>query len=324
MSVPRRLHTFYQYAFLRHAPRRYALMLTPAEAQTLGQKYHERRGIITAPLLCQHLAGQVALAAPAAVDGQAYLLPLDVDAGGRTAIHALIAVAQQRDLWAFGQYCPRPGWDESQQRGYVWLPFNRLADKDRLQQLGAQLVAAIAQSTWRIEPRAVHAVTRLPLARHMHTGCFGDLILGERQISIDNDPPAALTALCEAYHENTVAALPALLPPPPLAARRPKRQRAGDGVTITSFNQDNDIEVLIRAYGARPSRRRGLYFCPFHPDDHASLHIYSVGGGRYAHCLSKQSDCPLARHGRNDAFNIYCIGEQLAVKDALRKLNDRE
>jgi hypothetical protein len=324
MPAFQRLCTFYRYAFLRHAPRRYALMLPPAEAERLGQKYDERRGIITPPLLCRHLAGEVALAAPAAVDGQAYVLPLDIDAGGCAALLALIAAAQQRELRAFGQYCPRPGWEKSQQRGYVWLPFDQLAGKERLQQLGAQLIAEVAQPTWRIEPRAIHAVTRLPLARHMHTGCFGDLLLDGQHINIDNDPPAALAALCEAYRENTIAALPAPPPQSPRPAPRPKRQRAAEGITIASFNQDTDVEALIRAYGARPSRRRGLYFCPFHPDDHASLHIYSAGGRRYAHCLSKQSDCPLARHGRNDAFNVYCIGEQLDVKDALRRLNNRE
>jgi hypothetical protein len=73
----------------------------------------------------------------------------------------------------------------------------------------------------------------------------------------------------------------------------------------------------------RPARRRGLYFCPFHPDAHASLQVYTAKGRRYAHCLSAHSDCPLARHGRNDAFNVYCIGEDIDAKAALRRLNRR-
>jgi hypothetical protein len=122
----------FRRAFLRHVPRRYALMLAPAEAQCLGQKYRERRGAITDTLIARHLTSVLSLAAPAAVDGHAHLLPLDVDAGGSDAIHALIAEATRRELWAFGQYCPRRGLNETDQRGYVWLPFDTLANAQRL------------------------------------------------------------------------------------------------------------------------------------------------------------------------------------------------
>src|SRR4051812_48248994 len=98
---------FFRRAFLRHAPRRYAVMLTPGEAQRLGQKYMERRGAITDTMIARHLTGAIALAAPAAVDHRAQMLPLDVDAGGIAAIHALIVESTRRELWAFGQYCQR-------------------------------------------------------------------------------------------------------------------------------------------------------------------------------------------------------------------------
>jgi hypothetical protein len=65
---------------------------------------------------------------------------------------------------------------------------------------------------------------------------------------------------------------------------------------------------LLRFYGARPSGRRGLYFCPLHGDEHASLSVYTHRGQHYCHCFSAHSDCPLATHRRNDAFNVYCIG----------------
>ena len=89
---------FFRRAFLRHAPRRYAVMLTPGEAQRLGQKYMERRGAITDTMIARHLAGVSTLAAPAAVDHRAHLLPLDIDAGGIAAIHALIAATKRQDL----------------------------------------------------------------------------------------------------------------------------------------------------------------------------------------------------------------------------------
>ncbi len=314
---------FFRRAFLRHAPRRYAVMLTPDQAHRLGQKYMERRGMITDTMIARHLAGVMTLAAPAAVDNRAQLLPLDIDAGGIAAIHALIAETRLRDLWAFGQYCLRLGLADEQQRGYVWLPFDALAAADRLQALGAGLIAAVGQPGWKIEARAIHAVTRLPLARHSSTGRFGDLVIGGQRISIDRDPAGALAELDNVYRENPSARLPEL-PPVPAPTIAAATAHNGEGITITQYNQAHDVEDLIRLYGARPARRRGLYFCPFHPDAHASLQVYTAKGHRYAHCLSAHSDCPLARHGWNDAFNVYCIGENLDAKAALRRLNRRE
>jgi hypothetical protein len=314
---------FFRRAFLRHAPRRYALMLTPAEAQRLGQKYMERRGAITDTLITRHLAGAITLAAPAAVDNRTHLLPLDIDAGGSDAIDALMAASRRRELWAFGQYCLRHGLADEQQRGYVWLPFDTLVDTARLQALGAQLIAAISQPGWKIEPRAIHAVTRLPLARHRHTGRFGDLILGECRVDIDQDPTGALAELYESYRENRAAGLPELPPISEPTARAISSQN-GDGTTISRYNETHDVEDLIQFYGARPARRRGLYFCPFHPDDHASLSVYTHRRQRYCRCFSAHSDCPLARHARKDTFNVYCIGEGLGAKAALRQLNGRD
>jgi hypothetical protein len=313
---------FFRRAFLRHAPRRYAVMLTPDQAQRLGQKYMERYGAITDTMITRHLAGVSTLAAPAAVDNRAHLLPLDIDAGGIAAIHALIAETKLRDLWAFGQYCLRHGLSDEQQRGYVWLPFNALVDTDRLQVLGAQLIAAVGQPGWKVEARAIHAVTRLPLARHRHTGHFGELVISDQRITIDQDPAGALAELRYAYHENLSVGLPELSPVHEPESR-PATQRNNTGITITRYNEAHDVEDLIRFYGARPARRRGLYFCPFHQDDHASLQVYIARGRRYVHCLSALSDCPLARHGWNDAFNVYCAGEGIDAKEALRRLNRR-
>jgi hypothetical protein len=312
----------FRRAFLRHAPECFAVMLAPAVATRLGQKYIGRRGAISDTMIAHHLHGAISLAAPAAVDGRAQLLPLDVDAGGIGAIQALIAEAAHRKLWAFGQYCRRDGLAEADQRGYVWLPFDTLANAQRLQVLGAQLIAAASQPEWKIETRAFHAATRLPLARHTHTGRFGDLVLPNRQIAIDQDPDGALADLHDVYRENRSTALPDL---PPLSPRSDSRTAAiqwhGAEVTINEYNQAHDIADLLRFYGASPSRWRGLYVCPFHSDEHASLSVYTHHGHQYCHCFSAHSDCPLAMHRRNDAFNIYCIGEGLDAKAALRSLN---
>src|SRR4029079_14854974 len=123
---------------------------------------------------------------------------------------ALIAETSMRDLWAFGQYCLQQGLADEQQRGYVWLPFDALAAADRLQAMGAGLIASVGQPGWKIEARAFHAVTRLPLARHMHTRHFGDLVIGDRRISIDQDPAGAFAELADVYCENLSAELPQL------------------------------------------------------------------------------------------------------------------
>src|SRR5262245_45538441 len=65
---------------------------------------------------------------------------------------------------------------------------------------------------------------------------------------------------------------------------RPATQRNDTGITITRYNEAHDVEDLIQFYGAKPARRRGLYFCPFHPDEHASLQVYTARGRRYIHC----------------------------------------
>jgi hypothetical protein len=133
----------------------------------------------------------------------------------------------QQELWAFGQYCLRHGLADEAQRGYVWLPFDALADTDRLQALGAQLIAATSRPGWKIEARAIHAVTRLPLAHDTHTGRFGELVIGGQPITIDQDPAGALAELHDAYRENLSADLPELSPPPQQVRRLAATQRNG-------------------------------------------------------------------------------------------------
>jgi hypothetical protein len=147
-------------------------------------------------------------------------------------------------------------------------------------------------------------------------------VIGDQRINIDLDPAGALAELYSVYRENRSASLPKL-PTFPQPASTSASSRNGEGITISQYNQAHDVEDLIRFYGARSARRRGLYFCPFHPDEHASLQVYTAKGRRYVHCLSAHSDCPLARHARNDAFNVYCIGEGSDAKEALRRLNGR-
>src|SRR5215204_489492 len=56
----------FRRAFLRHAPECFAVMLAPAVATRLGQKYIGRRGAISDTMIAHHLHGAISLAAPAA------------------------------------------------------------------------------------------------------------------------------------------------------------------------------------------------------------------------------------------------------------------
>ncbi len=307
---------FFRRAFLRHAPRRHAVMLRPPAARSFGQKYLTRHEPISDALIARHLAGAITLAAPAAVDEQAYLLPLDIDAGGIAAIHALIDAADRRQLWAFGQYCERRGRAAAEQRGYVWLPFDCSVAMSRVQALGLELIAELDQPTWKIEARAHHAATRLPLARHTHTARFGVLIVGQRCLDIDQNPPDALVELSRAYQENASDALPEQ----PSRSAQADITPQGQLISIAHFNAEQDLGPLLEHYGAQRARRgTRLYFCPFHDDAHASLSIYLHHGQWYCRCFSAHSNCPLSTRA-NDAFAVFCIGEQIDAREAMERI----
>lgn len=323
--MQRELVTFFRAAFLRHQPRRFAVM----QPETADRKYDDFPGELTDAQIAAHLEGRAAYAVPHLHAGLGHLLAFDVDAGGLDAITALRQAAERRGLWAFATLDPATG------RGYVWLPFEGTAAGNRLHALGEQLRSEVTQPGWRIENRASEADTRLPFARHAWTGRRGVLEYpGSPAHDLDPptpettggaapaDPlPEILARFMAAYREND----PAQLPPPPetLPRATPKRslkQPTGQGVTITAYNAATDLVSLLESYGAKRARGQGarLYFCPFHDDHRASL-IVNKDGDR-CHCYSAASGCPLSER-QHDAFNVFCIGEHLTAQQALRRLN---
>ena len=304
--------TWFRRAFLRHDPRRYAVM----QPETADRKYDDYPGELTDTQIAAHLDGRAAYAVPTAENGLAHLLPLDIDAGGEDAARALLDAATERGLWAFAQV------DTARARGYVWIPFDDLVNAERIRRLGDELLDQVQPQAkaWRIENRATNEDTRLPFAKHRWTGKRGQLITqdGTRADLDTGDLAAILATFTAHYRENPASTLPP--PPEPQARQERPAGPQGQGVTITSYNASADLAQLLEHYGARPARGRGarLYLCPFHPDDHASL-LISKDGAR-CHCLSRGSDCPLSAH-QNDAFNVFCIGEALTSEQALRRLN---
>ena len=306
--------SFFRHAFLRHQPRRYAVM----QPKGADRKYSEYSGTLSDNQISAHLAGRSAYAVPYGHAGLGHLLALDIDAGAPAAVFALLWACEQRGLWAFAQY------DEQSERGYVYIPFDDQANLERLKILGDDLTSQVYQDGWQIDNRATEADTRLPLARHQHTGRRGTLIVNGAQLDLDSDPDGALEELINAYRENSTNQLPA---PPPKPASKSAGQQAsratGPGYSIQDFNRDHDLTDMLVSYGATLAKGHGrrLFFCPFHDDRNASLTVYRNREGKtVCHCKSTHSSCKLSqRHG--DAFYVYCIGEGLTDQQALRRLN---
>ncbi len=91
MPAPYTRAGFFRCAFLHNAPPPYALMLTTDRTRHLAQKYGRQRERIADAIIDRHQASEIALVAWSA---HAYLLPLERDAGGITAIHAYPGMAK--------------------------------------------------------------------------------------------------------------------------------------------------------------------------------------------------------------------------------------
>ena len=304
---------FYRRAFLRHGPRRFAVM----QPESADRKYDDHPGELTDAQLAAHLEGRAAYAVPTAENGLASLLPFDIDAGGESAARALMEAAAARGLFAFGQHDPQRG------RGYVWIPFDELTNAERIRRLGDELLAQVQPQAkgWKIENRATAEDTRLPFARHRWTGRRGALLTQGGSAELDGpDFSAVLDIFRATYRENPTGSLP----PAPESVTTPSRRSAerisGPGVTIATYNTSTDLVSLLESYGARRAKGQGarLYFCPLHGDDHASLLVHK--DGERCMCLSQGSDCPLSGH-QYDAFNVFCAAERLSTRQALRRLN---
>lgn len=308
------LIAFFRRAFLRHGPRRYAVM----QPRNADRKYDDYPGQLTDRQIAAHLEGRSAFAVPYVESGLGNVLAFDIDAGGIVAATALLDAAHARGLWAFAIA------DPAQVRGYVWVPFDDLTSGERLKALGDLLLTEVRPEAhaWRIENRASEADTRLPFARHAWTGQRGILIT-QNNLLADLDTEGRLGGILDrfvrTYRENPTD----LLPPPPAPQSRSQERPAGPqghNITIASYNASTDLVQLLEQHGAKRARGQGarLYFCPFHDDAHASL-ILSKDGQR-CHCYSTGSECPLSGH-QYDAFNVFCIGEGLTTAQALRRLN---
>ncbi len=291
-------------SLLQHGPDRNAPMCSLAEFQRSGKKYNDRSGALSSGQLWAHIRGRQTYATPAAANGLGSWLPIDQDSDAGEAIPLLLAEARRRGLSAIGIIQP-------DNKGYIHLRTSELVNVKRLQLLGDELIRAVARPEWEKQPdnRAGNSDTRLPLGRHTHNLKHGTLLLQSGEmVDIDPDPEAAWSLLCKVWQPID----PATLPEAPAAPARTAKGTPSTGSLIARFNAEHDVETLLKKYGASQRRGtgKGLYVCPFHPDNNPSLKVYEDQHGRMAcRCYSSNSGCPLSERGHYDAFNVYCIGE---------------
>ncbi len=320
---------------LRHGPQRHALMLPPGHPT---KKYDDRPGPITSAMLARHLAGEITLAAPAIANDLGAVLPLDIDGGGMQTICALLDAAHARGLRAWGEYHHRDDWADDEQRGYVWVAFDQLVPAAQLQELGRLLIAEAAitdAARQRIECRAHQAVTRLPFAKHTHTGRFGALLLdrGHTWIEITPDPQAAYECWASADHSNSVSLLPELAPEPLqtlqlLQPHRPSARSTGRQSSVAEikqlYNEAHDLGQLLQAAGGKRFSAT-LYHCPCgqhaHGDRRPSLLLKPAHKPQYGATVA-QGYSPTCRFASGqgqvwDAFNVYAILHGLSFTEML-------
>ncbi len=306
-------------SLLQHGPDRNAPMCSLAEFQRSGKKYNDRSGALSSGQLWAHIRGRQTYAVPAAANDLGCWLAIDQDSDATEAIPLLLAEARRRGLCAIGVIQPN-------NKGYIHLRTADLVNIERLRLLGDELVHAVARPEWHKQPenRACNSDTRLPLGRHTWTGKHGTLLLQSGEmVDIDPDPEAAWSLLCKVWQPID----PATLPEAPTAPVRATKGIPSTGSLIARFNAEHDVETLLKKYGASQRRGtgKGLYVCPFHPDNNPSLKVYEDQHGRMAcRCYSSNSGCPLSERGHYDAFNVYCIGEgtnstPLAPLEALQR-----
>ena len=316
-------------AVLQHAPQRHGLM----QPVTSPRKYHETRSAPTEEQLRQHLAGVVTLAAPATSHDLAACIVYDIDGEGLVTIATLLETARQRGLWAWGE------WHLATDRGYVWIPFDRLTSAAALAQLGDELAAAVplsAEQRRTLDNRtANNAITRLPFGRHTHTGQRGDLIMQDGTwVALDADPETAL-ALWEAHYQENPAsqvvpvapatAAPAITSRPKSTCHNNSTARLIPAAGIQQrWNAANDLADILRSKGGRQATRTSWH-CPcgqHRNNDHSpSLRICTPDHDRYGTAIVQGYSPSCAFHDRRlvfDAFNVYRILHGLSNTEMLQ------
>ncbi len=306
-------------AVLKHGPQRHGLMLAPNPRA----KYHEIASAPTEEQLLQHLAGAITLAAPATNHDLASCIVYDIDGEGLDTIIALLEVARQRGLWAWGE------WHSATNRGYVWIPFTRLTNAAALAQLGQELVAAADLTPEQMKTldnrTAKKAITRLPFGRHTRTGQRGDLIFQDgTSAALDADMDAALTLWEHRYQENPADQVAPVAPAP---AQAHLRQQASSSLSAAEvqhrWNAAHDVCAILQADGGRRSSRTSWH-CPCgqhrNGDRTPSLLIRPAKNERYGSHIVQGYSPTCAFHDPTDvfdAFNVYRILHGLSNAEML-------
>jgi hypothetical protein len=314
--------TLLRQVALKHDPSRHGLMLPPNPRA----KYHEFAIAPTEEQLRQHLAGVITLAIPATCNDLAGCIIFDIDDHAIDSIPALLETARQRQLWAWGE------WHVATNRGYIWIPFDRLTSTAALAQLGQELITATdltpAQRQEIDNRTANKSITRLPFGRHTHTTQRGDLIFQDgSSAALDADPEAALALWMERYHENTADQVAPCVPPAPPPPHRSSLARSYQYVVASEvqrrWNVTHEVCDIVQAGGGRRSSRTSWH-CPCgqhrNGDRTPSLLIRPAKNERYGSHIVQGYSPTCAFHDPTnvfDAFNVYRILHGLSNAEML-------
>ena len=312
-------------AVLQHAPQRHGLM----QPATSRNKYHETRTAPTEDQLHRHLVGEITLAVPATSHDLASCIVYDIDGEGLVTITALLETVRQRGLWAWGE------WHLATDRGYVWIPFDRLTSAAALAQLGDEFAAATplspAQRRTLDNRTKNHAITRLPFGRHTRTGQRGDLIFQDgTSATLDADPEAAL-ALWEGRYQENPASQVALEATAPAAPRTTKPACHNKNTILIPasgiqqrYNAAHDVGTILQAAGGRPATRTSWH-CPCghhrNGDQTPSLRICTPKRDLYGETIVQGYSPSCLFHSPTDvfdAFNVYRLLHGLSNAEMLQ------
>lgn len=255
-------------------------------------------------------------------------IALDIDTGGRLALLRVLTVCNNYGISAFAQ--------ESESAthigGHVRILTDELLPASMLHEIGQRLALA-AQVEAEIYP--TNADLRLPLMPNLRAPGGPrrfPLIFQNGEIVDTRDPWAALATLRTQIRTVTTAQITKLLEELPSlliggGKRRPRHRSDVNGQSPSSiinwFNDSHDIYSRLETDGATfKSENQRVICCPYHDDKSPSLAIWRHQDSDkfVCHCFSKNSNCPAARGAYLDAFNLYCLHNNLLAGDAVKRL----
>lgn len=279
----------------------------------------------------------------------------DIDEGGKEAVKkALDLIKNELGLECFGSLSTSVKEDGSihHDGGHFYILVKENVSAQVLRDISSYIFHRLEiEGETYPQPKQV---LRLPLQAHLRAAGgskrFPVLFPDGSLIDPEEDPKQALIDLVARWKTNSVESIlklhekiPSECYASPIketkknkqekAERRKKRQesqskyRPKRNDVIGRFIKENELEATLRRAGFTgyfPSRKSFSIRCPFHEDKKASLHVFEAltDRGILQVCRCYSSNCPTHGEKYLDAFNVFCIDNNLNAKQAVKHLSD--